>query len=284
METDMNGQVHAGAYGVLLNATGSEILLIRKSRGPYTGLLDLPGGRIEPGESPEDTVRRKFGEETGLDLQVEGRLGNFDRTVTYSPAGGDGQVRLHHTGVIFHVALTRPDQVVKTDSDGQDSLGALWVDIEGLQENSVSPLVATALALLGGSPARNMPSVLYHGSPHRIERLEPRPARGVGPEHDMLTAVYATDSRNIAIAFAMSGTPDEDGNLSWDLEMENDRPIISYRAGHPRAGQSGFVYSLSPEGFQKAAAHQWVSFSPVTPISCETIRVDDYLGWVKAQP
>lgn len=128
------------------------------------------------------------------------------------------------------------------------------------------------------------PSVLYHGTSHKVERLEPRPAREVGPERDMLTAVYATDLRDTAIAFAMSGVPDERGNLGWNLEMEGDRPMISYRAGRPRAGQTGFVYSLSPEGFQKVAAHQWVSFSPVTPISCETIGVDDYLDWVKALP
>ena len=127
-----------------------------------------------------------------------------------------------------------------------------------------------------------MPSVLYHGSPHKVERLEPRPARGVRPEHDTLTAVYATDSRNMAIAFAMSGVPDEKGHLSWTLEMEGDRPVIAYQAGRPREGQPGFVYSLAPEGFRKVADHQWVSYSSVTPISCKTIKVDDYLGWVKA--
>ena len=124
------------------------------------------------------------------------------------------------------------------------------------------------------------PVVLYHGSPHRVERLVPRPARGVDPKHDTLTAVYATDSRNMAIAFAMSGVSDEKGHLGWTLEMDGDRPVISYTAGRPRWGQPGFVYSLSLEGFQRVADHQWVSYSPVTPVSCETIQVDDYLDWV----
>lgn len=144
-------------------------------------------------------------------------------------------------------------------------------------------LVCEEVTLLKTPPVSEpSPQVLYHGSPHRVERLEPRPARGVGPKHDMLTAVYATDSKNMAIAFAMSGVPDEKGNLSWTLEMEDDRPAISYRAGRPRIGQIGYVYYLSPEGFQKVTDHQWVSYSPVTPIACETIQVDDYLDWVKA--
>ena len=278
---DMKTESHSGAYGVLTNALGSEILLVQKSRGPYTGLLDLPGGRIEPGESPEDAVRREFAEETGLDVRVESRLGDFDHATHYSPHGGAGEISLHHSGTIFKVALAQTGQGAKSGPDGQDSLGARWVAIGGLQESSVSPIVLKGLALLGRVETSEMPSVLYHGSPNRLDRLEPRPARGVGPQHDTLTAVYATDSRNMAIAFAMSGVPDEKGNLSWTLEMEGDRPVISYQAGRPRWGQLGFVYSLSPEGFQKVAAHQWVSFSPVTPISCETIKVDDYREWVK---
>ncbi|MHB8928671.1 MAG: hypothetical protein ACYC9Q_13655 [Bacillota bacterium] len=42
------------------------------------------------------------------------------------------------------------------------------------------------------------PAFLYHGSPKKLDRLEPRPARGVGPEGDMLTAVYATHDRAVA--------------------------------------------------------------------------------------
>ena len=155
----MNTQVHSGAYGALTRPLGGEILLIRKSRGPYIGLLDLPGGRIEPGESPEDAVRREFAEETGLDIHVESRLGDFDRTVNYSPPGGDGQVSLHHIGVIFRVVLAKPDQDVKSGPDGQDSLGTQWVTIDSLQENSISPLVSRALALLARSPVPGMPSV-----------------------------------------------------------------------------------------------------------------------------
>ena len=100
--------------------------------------------------------------------------------------------------------------------------------------------------------ASDMPAVLYHGSPERVERLEPRPARGVGPKHDMPAAVYDTDSRDMAIAFAMSGIPDEKGNLSWYLEMDSGQPVIGYQAGRPWTGQWGFVYSLHPRGFKRS--------------------------------
>lgn len=42
------------------------ILLIIKKRGLGAGKINAPGGRIEPGESPEQAARRETTEETGL--------------------------------------------------------------------------------------------------------------------------------------------------------------------------------------------------------------------------
>jgi ADP-ribose pyrophosphatase YjhB (NUDIX family) len=54
---------HTGCYALVLR--GSALLCVRKTRGPYEGLWDLPGGAPEPGESPEETLRRELLEETG---------------------------------------------------------------------------------------------------------------------------------------------------------------------------------------------------------------------------
>lgn len=50
-----------GAYGIALK--DNSILLINKVKGPFTGLLDLPGGGIEAGEHPEEALKREFAEE-----------------------------------------------------------------------------------------------------------------------------------------------------------------------------------------------------------------------------
>lgn len=39
--------VHFGIYGIALNKNRDKILLVKKTRGPYTGLYDLPGGTPE---------------------------------------------------------------------------------------------------------------------------------------------------------------------------------------------------------------------------------------------
>ena len=55
--------VHRGIYGILVR--DNQLLLVRKSRGPYSGLLDLPGGKPEPGESDSEALIREWKEETG---------------------------------------------------------------------------------------------------------------------------------------------------------------------------------------------------------------------------
>jgi len=47
----------------------------RLPEGAWANLWELPGGRIEPGETPEEAVVREFLEETGFRVAVAGDLG-----------------------------------------------------------------------------------------------------------------------------------------------------------------------------------------------------------------
>lgn len=49
---------HLGVYGLIVNE--GKILLIKKNRGPYKGLLDLPGGGLEDGESTHQALEREI--------------------------------------------------------------------------------------------------------------------------------------------------------------------------------------------------------------------------------
>lgn len=45
---------------------GDEVLLIRKKRGLGKGLINAPGGRVDPGETPMQAAIRELHEEVGL--------------------------------------------------------------------------------------------------------------------------------------------------------------------------------------------------------------------------
>ncbi len=62
------------------------LILTRRSRGlsGHAGQWALPGGRIDAGESPEDTALRELHEEVGLQLDAGAVLGRLDTFVTRS--------------------------------------------------------------------------------------------------------------------------------------------------------------------------------------------------------
>ncbi len=62
-------QVHVVA-GVLRDARG-RVLLARRTEGrDLAGLWEFPGGKVEPGESPEDALVRELREELGVETEV----------------------------------------------------------------------------------------------------------------------------------------------------------------------------------------------------------------------
>jgi 8-oxo-dGTP diphosphatase len=55
------------------------VLLARRPAGAHLeGLWEFPGGKIEPGESPEEAVVRELREELGIDVVPRARLASID--------------------------------------------------------------------------------------------------------------------------------------------------------------------------------------------------------------
>lgn len=77
-----------------------KILLIRRRNPPSFDMYAFPGGRAEPGETPDQTALREFEEETGIrahsprqfafyDLQAENPGRHFHLTVFLVEASAD---------------------------------------------------------------------------------------------------------------------------------------------------------------------------------------------------
>ena len=67
----------------MLVRRGDSILLCRKNRG--TALLILPGGRIEPGETPEDCLARESAEELGTAIEGLAYVGTYEDEAAGEP-------------------------------------------------------------------------------------------------------------------------------------------------------------------------------------------------------
>lgn len=137
----MNKKIYIGVYGIILNER--KILLIKKARGPYKGMYDLPGGGVEYGESFEKTLEREFIEETGLEISTPKFIQNNQFTVEYKNSKGEEQ-GLHHIGMYYSVEL-EGDNNIKTGADGEDSLGAEYIDINKLPDIEISPIARTVV-------------------------------------------------------------------------------------------------------------------------------------------
>jgi 8-oxo-dGTP pyrophosphatase MutT (NUDIX family) len=87
--TIVDAAQNSGVYGIPPDTSRSReaaIILTRRSlrHKNHAGQWALPGGRLDAGESPEDTALRELAEEVGLELDHERPIGRLDDFTTRS--------------------------------------------------------------------------------------------------------------------------------------------------------------------------------------------------------
>lgn len=135
---------HTGSYGLIIK--DDKIALIKKARGGYTGLLDLPGGGIEHNETPKEALYRELQEEAGVTVINEELITATSRTFKWQMTENIVE-DLHHIGILYKVEV-REDKL-KEDPDGLDSNGCNYYDIKNLHKKDLTPFTIEGLELLG---------------------------------------------------------------------------------------------------------------------------------------
>jgi 8-oxo-dGTP diphosphatase len=138
-------KLHLGVYVVVQNEAGM-ILLIKKSRGPYTGKFDLPGGKMEHGESPQETASRELQEEVGIECHDFVLLDNMTALVPFKD--GDEDVSMHHVGMVYSACITNADKKASLSIEDQDVSGASWIDLETIASEALSPFAQKVATIL----------------------------------------------------------------------------------------------------------------------------------------
>ena len=138
---------HLGVYGLVIKE--EEVLLIKKAVGPYKGKLDLPGGTVNFGERPNETLIREFDEETGLAI-TDYSLFDVD-SVKFLYKENDKSIMVHHVGIIYKILGYENDikENISVDLVNDDSLGAGFYKISSLRKKDLSKIAILELEKLG---------------------------------------------------------------------------------------------------------------------------------------
>jgi len=128
------------SYAVCLDAS-DRVLLVRASATSGTpGLWSLPGGAVDHGEHPVDTVVRETAAETGLSVAA-GALRDVLSDVRALPHRG----MTIHTDRLIYDATLRGGRLIRRV--GQPTDVAAWVSLAEAKELPLRPFTAAALGL-----------------------------------------------------------------------------------------------------------------------------------------
>ncbi|MEU9337657.1 NUDIX domain-containing protein [Streptomyces sp. NPDC048290] len=136
------------AYAVCV--TEGRVLLGRHVSGGGEGTWTLPGGRVEQGEDPFDTVVREVAEETGCTAVVERLLGVDSRIVPAAERTDPGGPDHQNVGVFYQVRVTGGRLRAEPGGGIAESVWTPLPEVAGLARSS---LVDIGLALARTRPA-----------------------------------------------------------------------------------------------------------------------------------
>ncbi len=111
-ELELDVVQHPGAAAIVPFVSDSEVLLIRQYRHATGGtILEVPAGRIDPGESPAETASRELEEEVG---KKAGRVEELGWIWT-TPGFANEKIHLY-AGFDLEPSSSRPedDEIIET--------------------------------------------------------------------------------------------------------------------------------------------------------------------------
>ncbi|KQZ63018.1 ADP-ribose pyrophosphatase [Rhizobium sp. Root149] len=112
------------ASSAILERDG-RFLLIRRRNPPSADLFAFPGGRAEPGETPEETALREFEEETGIPVRDPELFASYDLPTRAE----NGQMTSHFLLSVFLVQSDSSDEAIAAD----DASDAGWYTAEEIR-------------------------------------------------------------------------------------------------------------------------------------------------------
>ncbi len=158
------------AYAVCSNQTGNVLLVRASPRSGTPGVWSLPGGAVDHGEHPSDTVVRETAAETGLSVSVA-RVRDVVADMRALPHRG---ITLHTDRLIYDVTVRGGTLL---DRVGQPTDLVRWHDPRQLAGLPLRPFTAEVLGLAPGVDLRpeeppELPSFYAVPGPDGLHRAQ----------------------------------------------------------------------------------------------------------------
>jgi 8-oxo-dGTP diphosphatase len=135
--------MRVAAYAVVERR--GEVLLTHWRRGKMHGWT-LPGGGIEAGEDPRETVVREVMEETGLSAKVGKLIGVDSRVMVREDVSKDQNPELHTIRIVYRASVNDGPLVNEVDGSSDE---ARWIPLRELHSYRTLSLVNTGLRMAG---------------------------------------------------------------------------------------------------------------------------------------
>jgi ADP-ribose pyrophosphatase YjhB (NUDIX family) len=121
------------AFAAVRNSTGALLLVRRIDDGNW----ELPGGRIEVGESARHTVVREVAEESGITIELTGLAGVYSEP-THVLVDPDGPIH-QQLALCFHAVPTPLGDADQPRPDDIETNGAAWFSTSEIADLKVHP-------------------------------------------------------------------------------------------------------------------------------------------------
>ena len=115
--------IRTGAYALIRQ--GDQTLLEMRNDGPYKGIWDLPGSRIEAEEKPEETIKRVIEE------NLQGSFDSASLKYVWTATFKQENFILHQIAIIYEI-------------EGYEGLSHEWRDLSKMQDSELAPLALNA--------------------------------------------------------------------------------------------------------------------------------------------
>jgi 8-oxo-dGTP diphosphatase len=191
------------AYAVITNDSGQALLVRASAHSGTPGVWSLPGGAVDHGEHPNDTVVRETAAETGLSIAISG-LRDVLADMRTLPHRG---VTIHTDRLVYNASVRGGSM---RDRVGQPTDLARWLSADEAAELPLRPFTASALGVPSAA-ADQLPEEV----PDYPSFYAPQGPDGLHRAQRFAAYAVATDARSRVLLTRIA--PNYPGAGKWHL-------------------------------------------------------------------